>query len=315
MLACIFIILILLDTVYEPYGPLNSTSPANFGLNQSLEINVTEFNALSNVIKLIPNNNPYVLTQNNIIELFPRMEVPPNKITAIPLIAGMLNIGQNLTVKEIKENEIPLDLGSSSIYTNVDFILADVNSSWYNFDSYGYPSMSQLISELYSSGYYGIVAEDNGIILLQRDYEGKTKFFSSMYLRYLPAELQTNWHASFANGLMVVSNSPMPIVDGLPSWYGSYTGLPPGSYNVEFELATTNYSKMNTMVLQVTEGPQNLAVLNITGSSFSNTEKVNYFTLHFSTREFLPYVEFCGVDARWNGTLVLYGIKLVQLSP
>ena len=314
MIACVFLIIILLDTAFEPYGPLNSTSPANYGLNQSRNINITEFNALSNAIKLIPSNNPYVLTQNNIIELFPRTTIPPDKITSVPLIAGMLNIGQNLTLKEIEQNKIPFDTGYGTTYTNIDFVLADVNSSWYNFDSYGYPSMSTLISELYSSGYYGIVAEDQGIILLQRDYKGKIEF-SGLYLQYLPSQLQTDYHASLDNGQIVVANSPMPKVDGLASWYGPYTGLPPGSYNVVFELATTNYSKTNSIVLQATEWPQNLAVMNITGSSFDPIEKVGCFSLHFSTSEFYPRIEFRGVDAQWNGTLILYGIMLVQLSP
>lgn len=314
VIACIFLILILLDTAYEPYGPLNSTSPANYGLNQSLNANLTEFNAVSKVASLIPRNNPYVLTQNNIIEIFPRTEVPPHTIIGLPLIAGMINIGQNLTMNEIAENKIPMNVSNSIIYTNVDFVLADVNSSWYNFNSYGYPSLSELTSELYSSGYYGIRAEDNGVILLQRNYIGKIQFFSGMYLQYLPSQLTPLWHASLVKGHIVVSNSPMPTIDRLSSWYGPYTGLPPGSYKVEFELLTTKNLKNNSIQLEVTEWPKNLAILNITGESFNSAGKVQIFTLNFNTNEFLPYIQFRGVDARWNGNLILYNIYVIQLS-
>lgn len=313
-LVCMFIILILLDMVYEPYGPFNQSSPANYGLNQALNVNRTELEALSKIINLIPRDNPYVLTQNNLIELFPRMTVPPHEVIGLPLIAGMLDIGQNLTLKEIEENRIPFNTGFGTIYTNIDFVLADVNSSWYSFDSYGHPSMSTLISHLYNSGYYGLMAEDQGIILLKRGYKGPVAF-TGMELRYLPSQLYPLWHAHRDNGQIVVSDSPMPKTDGLASWYGPYIGLPPGTYRVTFELSTTSYCNTNSIELQVTEWPQNLAVLNITGSSFSPSKKVDSFTLQFSTNQFLTHVEFRGVDAKWNGNLTLDYIKVQQLSP
>ena len=49
LIITIIIILILMDTVYEPYGPFNSGSAVNYGMEQSLNSNVSAFEALSKV--------------------------------------------------------------------------------------------------------------------------------------------------------------------------------------------------------------------------------------------------------------------------
>lgn len=315
-LLSIIIILALLDTVYEPYGPYNSGSNVNYGFGNSLKSNSSQFEALSQVTKLIPDNNPYILTQNNLIEIYPREMIPPNSISGLPLIAGMLDIGKNLSINEISENKIPIVISNNITYTNVDYILADVYSSWYNFNSYGYPSMSFLIAKFYNSGFYGMVAEDNGIILLERGYTGKVKLYSPINEEYTPSQFSTLWYASHVDNEIIIKNAPYPNIDGLASWYGPCVGLPKGTYRINFILATSNNSIGNHINLDVYIYPEptNLVNETINGKMFNQTDTKETFSLTFHINKFISNLQFRGIDAKWSGTLIFYGVSVKQLS-
>ena len=308
----ILALLIMFDTYYEPYGPFNGSTKANYDLNEYFNANMTEYEALEAIVKLIPRNDPYVLTQDNIIEVYPRGFMP-NNLTGTGLIAGFTGIGYNLTHQEILANQFPYLMNGKTFFVKVDYILADTESYWCNYHS-AYPSLAELLGEIYPTGLYGIVASYNGIVLLERNYTGPILIYSPIHYEMGGAQFFTYWHAEKHGNKIFVTNSNKSTVDGIASWYGPYDTLPPGTYQVTFYLETTNTSKNNTIVLDIINWPNNLAALTINGSSFTSANRIQMFNLTFSTDTFFNSLEYRGIDAVWNGTLTFYGVTVEQLS-
>ena len=312
MVIGIILLLVIFDISYEPYGPLNSSTQINFGLNEYLNSNLTEYNTLMKIVKFIPQNDPYVLTQNNMIEVYPRAFLP-NNLTGEGLVAGFNGIGYNLTFQDIKDNQFPLVLNGKTYYVKVDYILADVESYWCYYHS-EYPSLAQLIDEIYPTGLYGIVASCNGLVLLERNYTGPVMLYSPVHYKLPATQFSIYWHAIRSDNSILVVDANRSSVDGIASWFGPYTALQPGTYRVTFYLETTDISKNNSILLDVSKWPYELADMEINGSSFISVNKIQTFNLTFSTNMFFGGLEFRGIDAVWNGTLTFYGVKVEQLN-
>jgi len=94
------------------------------------------------------------------------------------------------------------------------------------------------------------------------------------------------------------------------AWYGPFTELQPGYYEVEYSISTTNSSPGNVLQLQVTadRGAVTLAELWVTGSDLGDAELL----VHANST--LQNVEFRGYAVRWNGTVELNWVKVTRLG-
>lgn len=312
VIIAIFAILILMGAAFEPYGPLNQGSRVDFGLT-SYSMNPSASKSLQNALSLIPANDPYVLTQNNLINVYPRPLVPQNNITGLPLIAGMLDVGLNLTLSEIVNDSIPFSSIYGLLYIKIDYILADLNSTWYYFDSYGYPSMAHLLSLFYQSGKYGVMVKQNGIILLKRDYRSPIQLYSPPQFNFIANEFYVNQSAKRFSDHIFVSSTTMPRVDGLASWYGQYISPPPGGCVASLELSITNATESDSIELQVTKWPINLAYVKITVPNFTYSD-MQHFNLAFTLLTFSNRLEYRDIDVLWKTSLYSHDVIVEQES-
>jgi uncharacterized membrane protein len=107
------------------------------------------------------------------------------------------------------------------------------------------------------------------------------------------------------NGSLVAANLTDQMV-----WYGPFTELQPGYYEVEYSVSTTNSSPGNVLQLQVTadRGAETLAELWVTGSDLGDAELL----VHADSA--LQNVEFRGYAVRWNGAVELNWVKVTWLG-
>jgi len=246
---------------------------------KNFNFTISEDNSAKNqLISLIPlSNNPHILTQN---EYFPHV--------------------------------------SNSLYsyaywniTPVDYILIDVSSEWfYKYPTideyvarYGAPSMpfNEIVEKYVKSGNFGLMGQANGLLLYERGYKGKLRF-------YAPYKLIINWKKlDFYGNLVYDSSSISQYVllhkASLPSrepffWYGPYLWMPPGEYQVTFRLKIANPTDDYIITLDVAKnfGREILAKYVLTGKNFSEPNVWQEFTLSVKFEELTPLVEFRGIN-------------------
>ncbi|MEM3845754.1 MAG: DUF2079 domain-containing protein, partial [Candidatus Parvarchaeota archaeon] len=159
--AAILVVTVLFALVYNPYGPLNQYSMTNFDVAENTAVNWTTFNNLEHIVNMIPKNDPYVLTQNNIPEIYPRPLLYEN--TPITTLSYFFT---NITI----DNHY-MRVVSGHIYNvRIDYVLANIESPYYLEKSP--ESMYNFTKLFYGSGEYGILAEASGIVLLEKNYTG-----------------------------------------------------------------------------------------------------------------------------------------------
>lgn len=164
----------LLGLVFLPYGPLSNHSGynyqgQNFSLDNFLTTNTTIYNNLESAISKIPKDNPYVLTQMDIPEIYPR----PLPFYNTPLTTTFTPFG-NVSLNDFKNNSIPLYANGKLVHTQIDYTIAYTNSYLYYLaypvEPYWIvPNMKNLTSLMLQSGMYHIAYNQTGIILIERN--------------------------------------------------------------------------------------------------------------------------------------------------
>ena len=299
--ATIFILVILLATVYQPYGPVNEYSQANTNLSWISNVNMTTFNNLEHIVNMIPENDPYVLTQNNIPEIYPR----PGIYEATPLTTA------NYFFNNLTLNNHYFRVTSGHIYNaRIDYVLAYIENGWYYVGS---ESMYNFTTLFYGSGEYGILAEASGFVLLQRNYTGPIEYYVPMSEYFSAKQLSKGPSSILANGTIYANN----ITSWQPIWFGPYITLPPGVFNITFQLETTNNSPKNLLELYVSNitGGAVLSPLYVSGLEFSSLNTWVNITLTFNNTNFLAGAQFVGYSSNWIGKIAIKGIYLTQVAP
>ena len=298
----IFVLIILFAFVYEPYGPLNKYSNADYNLQQNLVVNMTLFNELEQMINMIPKNDPYVLVQNNMPEYYPR-QLPYN---GSYMIAGVVNFSANLAPNHICYQTT----NGNIVNARIDYILADQYSTWFY---YGNPSMCDFVTKLYSGGHYGILAEASGLVLLERNYTGPIKLYDSF-----DAYLKASTFFDALNDKSGNNNISGYNLKDQTMWYGGQIFLMPGKYNVSFELCANNVSVLNHITLDAvyrnnSGDIQLLDALVVNGSNLIPGRITNVSIL-ITVNKPISDVQFRGLYANWLGKLSFKGVKVAEIN-
>lgn len=311
----IFVLVILLGTVYEPYGPLDKYSQADFGLNSVLDYNTTLYDAFEAMVNLIPENDPYVLYQNNMPEV-----VFHDPSTLTDLVFGY-------------SNNYTYPLGTS--YTkpfwsdDIQYIIADPYSGYFlaggsgNFSLNMYTTLQHFIS----LG-YGIEAEYDGLILLKMGFNGPPLIYGPEDRLFPASKLYTATYGDsavsssyYSNGIIYTTNA----ISGQTIWYGPYTFLQPGTYSVTLELKVSNVSSGNYFNLRFSYGEDSsgskvtgiiaISLTNITGEDIPLANTWTNVTVQLTAPNFLEFVELAGQNFHWYGNFSIREITVTQVSP
>ena len=163
--TAVLVLMIVAVPFFQPYGPLNFTSPNNFYFEKEMaNSNISQVNGLNTIIALIPGNATKILIQNNLPEYFPR-PLYNNTILAPPIVSF-----QNFSLYSIQSDRFNVSgPGGVTISLPLQYVLLDYGSSQF---TAGNPSMKNMSEMMFNSGYYGVYAQDGLIVLLERGYSG-----------------------------------------------------------------------------------------------------------------------------------------------
>ncbi|WP_449462581.1 DUF2079 domain-containing protein [Tardisphaera miroshnichenkoae] len=311
--ALMIVIMALLASVYEPFGPFNNKyTQGYFDVGQETQVNWVRYDALEKVTAMIPYDDPYFITQNNIPEVFPR---PGSTEIGLQEVTNFAN-----NYMYVNNQVLIYDLYLRK-YVSIDYALFDFAPNAYMaFNSNaGNPkaTVPYLVARaFYDSGDYGIVAYADGVFLLKKGYHGPIQYYVP-YAQFYPSSL-------FANVSTYLKSTPeneniLEFVNVNRSsslqklWYGPWTDLGPGTYSATFELETNNTSASNSLELSVLYdyGAHWVGTLNVNGSEFKADTWVN-FTVPFALHNFENSVEFPGWSTGWNGTILIKGVYVQE---
>jgi uncharacterized membrane protein len=296
----IFILIVLLGTVFEPYGPLNGNSSTDFQMNQVTDYNLSLYDHYIDMVNLIPKNDPYILYQNNMPQIIYK---DPTALT-IYLFGEPYNYTYFIDGKWTN---------------NVSYVIADPYSSWFTVSGSGNYSSNMYITlnHFISTGQYGILAEYDGLILLKKGYIGKPIIYGPENRIFTVQDLYSGF--TDRNGNTSIYSSNLSGYQTL--WYGPYTFLQPGNYVLTLRLKASNVSSLNkfqlrySYMLNPSSGvPIDVELVNLTGKNLEYPDKWVNITLNIKAANFYDYVEFAGQSFDWSGNFSIGGISLKQSS-
>lgn len=305
----IIIVLLLssLAVFMQPYGPLNNNSFNNFHLYNEIKDNSTVFNAATSVISLIPADEAYILVQNDFVQLFPRISIKT-------LLVPPYFVGPNISSSNLINNAYPYNGGPVTQYLPINYSLSNFNDiHTLTEPSYtkGNPTMLQFDQMLYNSTEYGIVAEDNGIVLLERGVQGTMTlyhpFFTKVNLNNMiyPKTLTKNGEV-YVN--QTLSNTTLRT---------PFLCLFPGNFIIKVKLLVNSVTNFN---VEIDDG----YYLSTTHFNFLN--KSNWI-IHGSTTEqnctlnismevpkFLGNAQCFIIPKNLSGTMIIKSITITQIA-
>ena len=311
-----FILIVLLGTVYEPYGPLDKYSQADFGLASVLDYNSTLYDAFNSMVKLIPENDPYVLYQNNMPEV---VFHDPSTLTGF-----LFGYSNNFTYPLGTSYTKPFWSG------NIQYVIADPYSGYFltggsgNFSLNMYTTLQHFISQ---RG-YGIEAEYDGLILLKKGFSGNPVIYGPENRMFLAKQLYNVTYENRAVSSSYYGNDTIYTDNAISHqtiWYGPYTFLQPGTYKVKLELKVSNTSSHNYFNLRFSyfdttndinlTGPIIASLTNITGADVPVANSWTNVTVSVVASNFLELVEFAGQNFYWYGNFSIRQITVIQTVP
>jgi len=126
----------------------------------------------------------------------------------------------------------------------------------------------------------------------------------TVHYTYYPCELFTTGASALSNGVIRAVNATGTMV-----WYGPYTTLYPGTYNVTFMLNSSGVPANNTLYIQVTADSGNVVLrdVKVTGAEIGGPTPI---ILSLTLNQTEQYVEFRGYAVKWEGPLELDYIEL-----
>lgn len=316
--AVMLIVMALLASVYAPYGPFNTKyTQGYFNVEQMTDINWARYHAVEKVVAMIPPSDPYVITQENIPQVFPRPPLP-----GIYHFEPYPQVSYLFSDKFLNENgQILLNFTPQGKYYNLNYAIFSFAPDAYNsFNSNlgwsGTPTPYRVAKTFYESGNYGIVAYADGVFLLKKGYTGPIEYYVPYEQFYPGSEFAYDSRFGTVEGGELILTNINKSVEFGHSWYGPYTALGPGEYNATFEVMTNDTSADNQLTLSVVYdyGAVWLGSMKVTGQDFPGPGVWTNFTVTFKLDSFQNTMEFPGWTTNWNGTLAFKGVYLKEIG-
>jgi len=196
---------VVLCIIASPLNPLTTGHVSGIAYEQGLSLPNSHDLVLGKALDLLP-SNASVLTQNSIF-----------------------------TQVSSREDAYVLPVDNQS---SMDYVLADTKSPSYSQILWGYGSMKDYLPTFLASSNYGVVVNDDGVILLERGYTGQALLSGPTIYTYDFSTLSL-YSGNLARDSTSVSGTVMTHSQSTRPgtfWFGPYASLPPGDYQVTFYL-------------------------------------------------------------------------------
>jgi uncharacterized membrane protein len=288
----ILVVVALLALVFQPYGPLNQYTNANFFFEEKTKVNLSRYDALNNIVDLIPKNDPYVFFQNNIPEVMLR----DHYVSTVAFSAGIAGLAfpYNLTYQ----------LMNGSWTNRIDYAIFDYNSRFFYYEG-NYPtnlSFYAVAQKLYASGHYGIMADEYGFVLLNYSYVGPVlyggAFSDNISLNSL---IISGGGARNANEVTWNNTSHSPLFRSR-EFFAS-----PGTYNLTIQLSKFSGIAGGSILINVSS-PSNSVLLKsieLNSTTISNHFANGSGSFVFTVKNFYDNVEISAYSQSLPGSISL----------
>lgn len=307
----VFVLLVLLSMVFQPWSPLTKDNGYIQWYKTNPYDNFNTYTYLSEEFAMIPISNPYVLVPNNIPEAYPRAIVGGPYYVGTFVMGFHSPIFLNITLKDAMNNTFPyIAKRGHIVYVPMDYAISTITNA-VAFSKSGYQSILQIMDIMLQSGRYGIMAEANGTIVLERNYTYPPALYVPMN-RYLSVfqGISPTPHVTVGNSLIFSNVSAGSII-----WYGG-TNYYPGTYNdtLDFLSYPGSYGNISiTAMLNGTPVYKEYIDINDSNSAFawhnvSFSQVINNINLNTG------YYYFIIRSNGWTGKVEFGGIREMEVS-
>lgn len=227
-------------------------------------------------------------------------------INIIPQDAAVLTMNDipQLSGREYIQS-YPVSISSKIPY---DYMILESN---FNYFSQPEKMVKTMNLEL-SNNSFGIIAEGNGTLVLERGYVGNPQLYvpySQVFTGYSPG---MHYH-KMVNGT-IIGNIKSSYL-----WYGPGMTLYPGEYTVSFNMSyipelNINQTNAYLFTLDIVYGPYhyNIKSVKIFINDFSASANNNNISIAFSLNTILSNVQFRAIDSSGLGTTILKSLYINQ---
>ena len=326
---------LLLFSVFSIASPLSEQASGFFSTSNGplyLGQQISNFNhEFLQVVSKIPDNQS-VLIQYEMPTLAAN-RIPagsmPSGMTGMPIGTNYSSIAKDVTGWWVTQDWFSPSMKPDWVVTNpyswsyysTYFTQNPPMSSWadyfYNLSQFG----PQTLSNQSQFAHYGVFADIHGALIFKKGYQGPLDYSSPYDWEFVPSGgyLYTNQYAyhfdvnspnaTIGRHQLVVSN-----LKGQTGWYGPYVYVPPGKFEITFELSTSNLNASNNAILAIHSGygRYSYASLPISGKRFHSTNKIQDFTLNVTFDRPILHAEFIVPSIYWNGSLTLHSVFVNQ---
>lgn len=289
----VLIILIIMSLAFQPWSPvIKDNSYTNYYYSTNPYDNSKTYAYLSEEANLIPRTNPYVLVPNNIPEAYPRALINgPYRVGE--LVMGFPSpVFENITIQDAINNTFPYIAWNGTVVgIPLDYAWGTITDAVFYSDS-GYQSMFNIMQIMLESGKYGVMAEANGTIVLQRGYTSPPALYIPMNHFLSPNTGSSDTHFTISNDSYNFNN----VSSGKIIWYGG-TIYPPGTYNNTLNFCLSKGFSGNISIEEVLNN-------SIVASKYINTHAINDMRINISFEQKFYNVErsgYCYFIVKSNG--------------
>jgi len=198
---------------------------------------------------------------------------------------------------------------------DVDYILVDVKSPTYTWGIQG-PTPDQIVVAVIENREYGVIALCDGVMLLQRGYNGSLQYYTPQkdvfyYDKLIPGLYgKIRWDYTSTSG-RIISSDPGNSVGMI--WFGPYKYFAPGNYSATFRIRTANETCQLLLQIETDQGKLPIAEKNVNGTAFNQLNAWQEFSLHFELSS-PTQLEFRGLCSSNNTQVAIDFVKVEQLA-
>ncbi|RLI27516.1 hypothetical protein DRO58_04195, partial [Candidatus Bathyarchaeota archaeon] len=198
----------------------------------------------------------------------------------------------------------------------VEYVLVDLKSPCFSMGIYGKKPDKIVVDYLIKDHNYGILASLDGVLLLQKGYNGPPKYYAPQketfnYNQLIPASGKIVWDYTAISKKVIRSNPENSI--GVV-WFGPYKYFSPGSYVATFRIKTANETCRLLLDVVSEEGSNLIVLRTIFGSDFKQVNSWQDFSLRFEIDKPMK-LEFRGICFSNSTEVSIDCITVKQLSP
>ncbi len=315
----VFVVLLLFTQVYQPYGALNSYTEDSFGSSYVMNVSTQDFKVFEHAISLIPKNTPSneIFVQNDLPFVYPH---PANSSSPLSYI-------QTLTYNNTAFFSNFTELGSDGKYHPVSpkYVVMYPYGSYGPKNRFGYFEYVNLVSSppnnisnfmivthLLATGDYGIIAEADGLFILEKAYRGPLEYYVPFNRSYSYSDFFATANSSLTSLGIEIKSPSKGLV-----FYGPPTALSPGNYTVTYHFKTMGNDTTGLFSFRSYYNNEYLwfsKTISFNSSSQSWKNGTASFTYSFSSDQFTAGDQFNAYVYSIEGAIVFTGITIQQTS-